>query len=127
MIGGQALDLAAKSSVPVSFHSRNRKTSSLMRLTLVAGAMAGGAPANAVAALAKAGEDLGEAYQVGDDLLDQLEDAGIRQPSHAAVFGPEACRRQVSSLIGRARRTLEEQFGHTEEVAALLSMVTACF
>ena len=133
MIGGQALDLAAKSSGPVSFNSRNRKTSSLMRLTLVAGAMAGGAPANAVAALARAGEDLGEAYQVGDDLLDQLQDAGIRQPSHAAVFGPEACHERFSSLVARARRTLEAQFGHTEQVGALLSnidqiviSVTAC-
>jgi geranylgeranyl pyrophosphate synthase len=127
MIGGQALDLAAKSSGPVSFNSRNRKTSSLLRLTLAAGALAGGASSNAVTALARAGEDLGEAYQVGDDLLDQLQDAGIRQPSHAAVFGREACHEQVSSLIGRARRTLEAQFGFTDEVAALMSKVMDCF
>ena len=139
MIGGQALDLAGKTAGPISFNSRNRKTSSLMRLTLVAGAMAAGASPAAVGALASVGEDFGEAYQVCDDLLDQLQDARHQRPSHAADFGPQACREHVSGLLGRARRTLHAQFGHTEEVAALLSnvdlivsgfapagMVTAC-
>jgi len=150
MIGGQALDLAAKSADSVSFTSRNRKTSALMRLTLVAGAMACEASPDVVEALARAGEDLGEAYQVCDDLSDQFmicettgktvqQDARHCRPSHAARFGPEACHENVSRLLARARRTLEIQFGHTEEVAALLAnvdqivsgfrragMVTAC-
>jgi len=134
MIGGQALDLAAKSADSISFPARNRKTSSLMRLTLVAGAMAGGAPSDAVEALAGAGEDLGEAYQVCDDLLDKFmvcemagktvqQDARHQRPSHAAAFAPEACHEHVSRLVGRARRRLHVKFGHTEEVNALLSSI----
>jgi geranylgeranyl diphosphate synthase type II len=134
MIGGQALDLAAKSDDGVSFTARNRKTSALMRLTLVAGAMACRAPEDAIDALARAGENLGEAYQVCDDLLDQFmvcehtgktvqQDARHQRPSHAAAFGPTACHEYVSGLVDQARRTLEMQFGHTEEVAALLSNV----
>ena len=134
MIGGQALDLACKSIGPVSFTSRNRKTSSLMRLTLVAGAMAGGAAPDSVDALARAGEDLGEAYQVCDDLLDRFmigettgktvhQDARHHRPSHASAFAPEACHKHVSGLVARARRTLEAQFGDTNEVSALVSNV----
>lgn len=150
MIGGQALDLASDCNEPVPFAARNRKTSSLMRLTLVAGAMACGAPTDAVAALASAGEDLGEAYQVCDDLLDQFmlcekagktvqQDARHHRPSHAATFGLDACYEDVSQRLDRARRTLVSHFGHTDEVAFLLSnvdsivsgfrlagMVTAC-
>ncbi len=134
MIGGQALDLESKSDASDAFASRNRKTSSLMRLTLVAGAMAGEAPPDSVAALARAGEDLGEAYQICDDLLDQFmayehtgkpvrQDARHQRPSHAAAFGPGACQEQVSDLIARARHTIESQFGHTEEVRALMSNI----
>ena len=74
MIGGQAIDLeircSRKSRIP--FSARNRKTSALLRLTLTAGAIACDAAAEDIAALADAGECLGEAYQICDDLLDQF-------------------------------------------------------
>lgn len=139
MIGGQALDLGTHAR-PVSFTARNRKTSSLMRLTMVAGAMASHAPADAVHALGRAGELLGEAYQVGDDLLDLQQDARHQRPSHVASCGPDACFDHVASLINQTQQVLESHFGHTECVGELLSnidqivsgfrragVVTACF
>jgi geranylgeranyl diphosphate synthase type II len=71
MIGGQALDIGIGD---VDLASRDRKTTALMRLTLTAGALAGGAPTELVGELAQCGERLGRAYQMLDDLLDADED-----------------------------------------------------
>lgn len=77
MIGGQALDLRSPAA---NRSDRYRKTSALMRLTLTAGAIACNAPPRKVSRLAVAGEALGEAYQIWDDLADGLGsgDIGLR-------------------------------------------------
>ena len=71
MIGGQAADVMG-----AEMAARDRKTSALMRLTLMAGAEAGGAPAQSVALLAQCGERLGRAYQMLDDLSDNWTGRG---------------------------------------------------
>lgn len=58
MIGGQAVDLELRSGSvgPEALASRNLKTTALMRLTMTAGAIAGGASEAEVTALARFGE-----------------------------------------------------------------------
>lgn len=136
MIGGQAVDLEARHGVgEASLAVRNRKTSSLMRLTLTAGAIACGAEDGDVAALAGAGEFLGEAYQVCDDWLDQFasrgesgkdcqQDARHQRLSHATEFGASLCGSQASELIARSKRCLTERFGCSQPpVRALLEQI----
>ena len=124
MIGGQAVDLALSStdSSTVPFAARNRKTSALMRLTLVAGAVASGADAISVNVLATAGEWLGEAYQICDDLSDAYLDCGATgkterqderngRASHASAFAIDVCQTQAMELVNSATHAIQRQFG----------------
>ncbi len=137
MIGGQAADLqirAAGRASECGRESRNRKTTSLMRLTLTAGAMAAGAAEKDIRALAHCGECLGEAYQTYDDLLDEFgiceqtgktarQDARHHRASHVAEFGIEASRQHVYQLTDQAKDCLRSHFGETRLVFVLLSAI----
>lgn len=137
MIGGQAADLQIRAAGRASEwgrESRNRKTTSLMRLTLTAGAMAAGSASHDVRALARCGECLGEAYQTYDDLLDEFglcehtgktakQDARHHRASHLAEFGIEASRRHVCELTDQAKDCLRSHFGETRAVFALLTAI----
>lgn len=132
MIGGQAVDLVLQGAGqgPAALVSRNLKTTALMRLTLSAGAMAGGASEDDTAVLAEFGEALGMAYQIGDDLLDELaasdqsgkpaqQDARHGRSSYVAELGVEGARRLAASLIEEAKESLRERFGARQEVEML--------
>jgi len=125
MIGGQAADLEIRSAGAGSQRgreSRNRKTTALMRLTLTSGALACHARACDIAALARCGECLGEAYQTYDDLLDEFggceqtgkparQDARHCRASHVAEFGIEASREHVCALTAQAKHAITSHFG----------------
>ncbi len=136
MIGGQAVDLEIRSDCypRVPFAARNRKTSALLRLTLTAGAIACGAPDGDVAALARAGECLGEAYQICDDLLDQYmdgettgkngqQDARHQRPSYAAQYGPELCHAHALGLVDETKHCLTRRFGTTSATSVMLAHI----
>src|SRR5262249_51977244 len=78
MIGGQAVALALRGAGQGTdaLQSRNLKTMALMRLTLTAGAVACGADEDDATALGAFGASLGAAYQVCDDLMDDLGASG---------------------------------------------------
>ena len=78
---GQSLDLAFETRADVTVGDYldmiDRKTGALLELALELGGVVGGADADAVAALRRAGQLLGRAFQIQDDLLDlTAEDAG---------------------------------------------------
>ena len=139
MIGGQSIDLQAHSSPEfrssgAHFASRNQKTTALMRLTLVAGVLASGAPPYAVEALAHCGRLLGEAYQIYDDLLDRFspleatgktagQDERHQRPNHLTQSGTEGCRAHLAHLVSAAKLPLTKTFGETAAVAALSSAI----
>ena len=137
MIGGQAADLAIRAAGSANQRgreSRNRKTTGLMRLTMTAGAIAGGATSNDVRVLAHCGECLGEAYQTYDDLLDEFcgceqtgktarQDARHNRASHVAEFGILASREHVYELTEEAKDCLRAHFGGTDAVLAMLSAI----
>ena len=75
MIGGQFVDLRLEANQngrlrPVSY----LKTTELTRLMLTAGAIVAGAEDGHINALAEFGETLGNAYQMLDDIVDEVED-----------------------------------------------------
>jgi geranylgeranyl pyrophosphate synthase len=140
MIGGQAADLellsteSLGSQEPSACRSRNRKTTALMRLTMVAGAMACEASSEAVRALAHCGECLGEAYQIYDDLLDQYgcaeitgktahQDARHRRASYPSEYGDAMSRNEAAALIQKSKTTIQEQFGDTLAVRQLMTAI----
>jgi geranylgeranyl pyrophosphate synthase len=126
MIGGQAVDVSGQ-----DLESRDRKTSSLMRLTLMAGAEAAGAPEASVELLARCGERLGRAYQMLDDLMDCCAESGKtaaqderhHRPawnvSHEAVLADVAdCNSLLSTSFGSPSEPL---LGAIETVFSRLS------
>jgi geranylgeranyl diphosphate synthase type II len=132
MIGGQVVDLGSvgNGSYKERLTSRDLKTTALMRLMMVCGALARGADAGDLAALAKFGECLGRAYQIYDDLLDELgdshltgkpagQDARHMRPNVIAGMGRESAHLMGAHLIEEAKRALSERFGARREVRLL--------
>ncbi len=76
MVGGQVADLEAerkKTTLDELAYIHRSKTASLIRASIVAGALLGGADANEAGSMKRFGEDIGWAFQVVDDILDVEE------------------------------------------------------
>jgi geranylgeranyl diphosphate synthase type II len=88
MVGGQARDLAAEGSTPTLAQVRGihaLKTGALLRAAVRVGAIVGGAPRGMLARLTAYGDALGLAFQIADDILDALDDAGADGRTDAAL------------------------------------------
>lgn len=126
MIGGQVLDLAAEGRWGRAAARRGAtragvtaihlgKTGRLLAASLVVGGCLGGADAKQLAALEAIGLDLGLAFQVADDLLNERGDAktlgknaGTDRARGKATFpravGAKAAEKTLSTLTARAIR-----------------------
>ena len=124
MIGGQVIDLALQGTgqCPDTLASRNLKTTALMRLTMMSGALACGADQNDANELAGFGEALGMAYQICDDLLDELaasddlgkpakQDSRHSRSNYVAELGVEGAHQLASDLVEHALQRLRDRFG----------------
>lgn len=116
MIGGQVLDLEAEDS-DVSLdrltNIHRMKTGALITASAVIGAMAAGAPAQALDAVRGYGEDVGLAFQIVDDVLDATgtsqelgktagKDADQHKASFASLLGVEEARRRAAEHVDLA-------------------------
>lgn len=132
MIGGQVADLESRPACAGAemLASRNLKTTALTRLMMTSGAIITGANETDVAALAHFGECFGAAYQVYDDLMDEISERDVlgktvRQdgrhlrPSFVAELGLEGSARLAASLIEEGKQTVRERFGSRREVQLL--------
>lgn len=113
MVGGQSSDLGLEGPVQDEAALRflhARKTGELFRFALFAGATLGGGDPEQVAGLASYGETLGLAFQISDDILDELQDQGDRSeeasptPSFPGLVGIDGSRLRAVVLL---RRCLE--------------------
>jgi len=123
MIGGQAVDVSG-----ADLESRDRKTSSLMRLTLMAGAEAAGAPACSVDLLARCGERLGRAYQMLDDLMDSCPESGKTAAQDERHKRASWCvtREAVLADVADCTAQLKDSFGsHAEPLLEAVRTVFA--
>jgi farnesyl diphosphate synthase len=121
MVGGQMIDLGAEGQVlglDELGDLQARKTGALIRFACEAGAIVGGAPADAFRAIGCYGAALGRAFQVGDDLLDALgdadrtgKDAGLDAERAKSTFvtalGVDGARQEAQRLRDAALAALE--------------------
>ncbi len=124
MVGGQALDLAAESAgEPLSQDAiltlQAMKTGALLRFSVDAGAILGGADAVQAGALSRYGAALGAAFQIADDILDAEgdtaalgkragKDAERGKATLVGLLGLDAARARRDSLVEQASSALEE-------------------
>ena len=133
MIGGQVIDLemGAMRADDRVLASRDLKTVALMRLMMVAGALARGADAGTIATLGQFGERFGRIYQICDDLLDELgesalsgktggQDARHLRPSAVSILGTTAAQDLAVALVGEGASLLSEKFGEGRSEVGVL-------
>ncbi|MBI3669647.1 MAG: polyprenyl synthetase family protein [Acidobacteria bacterium] len=137
MVGGQVADLEAegKAIAPEMLeYIHKSKTAALIRASLVAGALFGGASEADVERLRRFGQNIGWAFQVVDDILDVEEssaalgktagkDQAQRKATYPALYGLEKSRQMAADLGTRAISELSpygERAGRLRELAEFL-------
>jgi geranylgeranyl diphosphate synthase, type II len=133
MIGGQVIDLELRggSSGRDKLCSRNLKTTALMRLMMTTGAIALNAYEEEVQALSRFGEALGTAYQIYDDLLDELGETRVigktlKQdqrhlcPTYVSEYGVGEAQKMAVKILEEGNEVLLDQFGDCPEVELLI-------
>jgi geranylgeranyl diphosphate synthase type II len=137
MVGGQVADLEAEGRAiqPSDLEYIHRsKTAALIRASVVAGAIGGGAGEEDVSRLKRFGETIGWAFQVVDDILDVEEssaalgktagkDAAQKKATYPSLYGLEASRKFAQELEARAMSELKqygERAARLRELAELI-------
>jgi geranylgeranyl diphosphate synthase type II len=137
MVGGQAVDIesqGASASAELVDFIHTRKTAALIRASVVAGALLCHAKPAELDALRGAGESLGLAFQIVDDILDvegttvELgktagKDQAQRKATYPAVHGLPASRARARALIEDATRRLEPIGPAAEPLRALAAFI----
>ena len=99
-----------------------RKTGALFGAAVELGALFAGADAKTLGALRSYGIDLGLAFQIADDLLDEVgdeatlgksvhKDADADKLTFPALYGIEATREKLAAVVARAKSSLLEMAG----------------
>ena len=125
MAGGQALDIAGENTPYPFEHLRTihkSKTGALIRASVQAGAVGGGANPEQESRLIGYGEAIGLAFQIVDDLLDSTSttevlgksagsDEARGKATYPAFFGIEETRKMARQAVDQAKAALLG-FGH---------------
>jgi geranylgeranyl diphosphate synthase type II len=120
MVGGQAMDILSEGRAldrETLLYLHTHKTGALIRASIRAGGIAGGAEGESLAALTRYGEAIGLAFQIVDDILDiegATEEMGKRAGSDArkhkatypALFGLETARQDAARLLAEGKAAL---------------------
>lgn len=153
MVGGQLLDLQASRPAadgpgspqaavraPIDETGLERihrcKTGALIRASVRAGALVGGASAGALASLGRYGESIGLAFQIMDDILDVegtsaelgkavKNDQTKGKSTYPAVLGLDASKRKLALAVDRAVRALARLGPRAEPLRAIAGYVAS--
>jgi geranylgeranyl diphosphate synthase, type II len=137
MVGGQVADIEAEGravSAEALDFIHTRKTAALIRAALRAGALVCGAPAAALGALGAAGERLGLAFQIVDDILDVEgttealgktagKDQAQRKATYPGLHGLEASRARARALVAEAEAALAPLGPRAAPIVALAHFI----
>jgi geranylgeranyl diphosphate synthase type II len=139
MVGGQVADVEAGGN-PVDAamleYIHRSKTAALIRGSIVAGAIAGGASPDDVERLRRFGENIGWAFQVVDDILDVEEssaalgktagkDQAQQKATYPALYGLEKSREIASQLESAALKELEAYGDRASRLRELATFLVA--
>ena len=137
MIGGQVADLEAEKKTPdvgTLEYIHRSKTAALIRASIVAGGIAGGATNGDVERLKCFGENIGWAFQVVDDILDVEESSAVlgktagkdqaqQKATYPALYGILQSRDIAADLAAKALSELDyygERASRLRELAQFL-------
>ena len=144
MVGGQAIDLAAvsprpgTSALPLDADGLQamhlRKTGALIRASVAAGAVMGGADDRLAAALDDYGREVGLAFQIVDDILDVEgaattlgkttgKDEAAGKPTYPAFYGLEQSRALAAGCHARAGEALDRAGLRDSRLAEIASWI----
>lgn len=136
MVGGQVLDILSEQRVCSEqevLDIQSRKTGALINAACVLGAIAGGAGEEQINAAAGFAGCLGLAFQIRDDMLDVIGDAGElgKAVGHDAgkntfvrLYGLEKCENLVQKYTNEAIAQLRI-FNDTDDIISLARSLTA--
>jgi geranylgeranyl diphosphate synthase, type II len=139
MVGGQVADIEGERK-PVDRsgleYIHRSKTAALIRASIVAGAIAGGAPSEDVEQLRRFGENIGWAFQVVDDILDVEEssaalgktagkDQAQQKATYPSLYGLQKSREIARDLSERAIAELDSYGERGRNLRALGEFLVA--
>jgi geranylgeranyl diphosphate synthase, type II len=137
MVGGQALDIRAEGQVldlDTLQYLHAHKTGALIRASIRAGGLAGGADGSVLDALTRYAEAVGLAFQIVDDLLDLEGDSAEmgktagsdlrkKKATYPAILGIQASRREATRLLEAAKDALHPLGEASGNLSALADFV----
>lgn len=122
MVGGQVVDMESEGGHDINLatvqYIHTHKTGALIKASVVAGALLGGASATQLAAITRYGQAAGLAFQIADDILDVEgtteeigKDAGSDEArgkaTYPAAIGLAAAKEEADSMMSEALNSLE--------------------
>ena len=122
MVGGQVIDMESEGQQDIDLatvqYIHTHKTGALIKASVVAGAILGGAAGQPLAAITRYGEAAGLAFQIADDILDiegTTEEIGKDvgsdeargKATYPAVIGLSAAKGEAQAMMDEALRALD--------------------
>ena len=122
MVGGQVVDMESEGNKEIDLatlqYIHTHKTGALMKASVKAGAILGGADAAGIDAMTRYGEAIGLAFQIADDILDVEgtteeigkdagSDAERGKATYPALVGMADAKRRAAELVEIALESLE--------------------
>jgi len=134
MVGGQVVDMESEGQpevdLPTVQYIHTHKTGALIKASVVAGALLGGADQKQLAGIRRYGEAAGLAFQIADDILDIEgtteeigKDAGSDEArgkaTYPAVMGLAAAKQEAKSMMDEALNALAGFGSEAEPLRAI--------
>lgn len=122
MVGGQVVDMESEGDRNIDIatvqYIHTHKTGALIKASVVAGALLGGASGRQLEAITRYGEAAGLAFQIADDILDVVgtteeigkdagSDAARGKATYPAVIGLSAAKEEAGAMMSEALQALE--------------------
>jgi geranylgeranyl diphosphate synthase, type II len=137
MVGGQVVDIESEGktiSPEMLDYIHLRKTAALIRASLRVGALLAGAGAEQVEAISRAGQALGLAFQIVDDILDvegSLAELGKsagsderkKKATYPSLHGLSASKQRARELVEETKRLLTPLGPAADPIRALADFV----
>lgn len=135
--GGQLLDMDGEGRLLTEeelIEVQSRKTGSLIVCACKMGAIVGRASERQIEAACFYGAALGAAFQIRDDMLDELSsvaelgkpigsDAREGKTTYMSLYGADKCAKMVSKLTEQAKSEVSSAFANPEKLCRLADML----